>query len=189
MRSSILTIAAALVFASAGARADTAFDAFKQICIESHADGDKALAIGDSLGWMPIPKAMLDQFPKGEFKDPRGRLRTTDDEFIMLVVGHGAPLFSPDTEIRVCAVAVLPTRAEGFDKQAADLAGVEKDASFSKTAFIWREENGKHIKVDRNSRDLKTYVANGNLNFLVTLGNAKISMVMLAVPGTTPAKP
>lgn len=189
MRSSLLSIVAALVFTSVGARADTAFDAFKQICIETHADADKALATGDRLGWMPIPKPMLDQFPKGEFKDARGRLRTTDDEFIMLAVGHGAPLFSPDMEIKVCAIAVMPAHPDGFDKLAGELAGVEKDGSFSKTAYIWREENGKHIKVDRNARDLKTYVANGNLNLLVTLGQGKLSLIMLAVPGTAPAKP
>lgn len=189
MRKFVLSFVAVLTAVVMRAGADPAFDSFKQICVDAHANADKALATADQLGWMPIPKMMLDQFPKGEFNDPRGRLRSTDDEFILVVLAHGAPLFSPDVEVQICAVAVMPGRPQGFDKLAAELAGVEKETISDKPAYIWREENGKHIKVERNAPDLKKYVANGNLNFLVALGRPKLSMVMLAVPGAASAKP
>ena len=192
MRSVIIGAAAVVAVTCVGARADEGFEAFRQMCMATRADPAQALAAGDKAGWMPIPKMMLDQFPKSEFQDPKGRLRTTDDAFLMLILAHGQPMFSPDVDVQICAIARMPGQQGMFDKDAAELAAVDSDQiADGKTAYIWRDENGKHIKVDHDSRRIKDWVAKGTLNFLVSQSEDKISMVMLAVPtpATAPAKP
>jgi hypothetical protein len=48
--------------------------------------------------------------------------------------------------------------------------------------YAWREENGDHVQVQRNSPDVRSLIESRALNFLITRSDDKMSLVMLAIP-------
>jgi len=177
-----------LAAVTGGARADEMFDAFRQMCVSTHADEAQAIAAADRAGWMPIPQAMLDKFPKGNFDQPQGRMRSTNAGLSMLIVGSGKLPLPSDVKGRICAVASMPGDAAALEQQVSELAGVPKDKTTltgGQTLYVWREENGAHIQVMRETPDLKSLVESGAVSFLMALSNEKRSMVMLVVPART----
>ena len=161
------------------ARADDVFDAFRQFCVEAHADETQALALADNARWMPIPQALIDQLPKGQFLQPKGRLRTTEAALMFLVVGHG-PIPTGNLQGRICGIGISPGDAGDLEVRAQEFAQVPKDASGQ--FYAWREENGAHVSVGPRSPGLRALLERGAVNFMVVRSNEKTAVVLLMVP-------
>jgi hypothetical protein len=169
-------LAAAFVGA---ARADDAFDAFRQICVEAHGDETQALALADSARWMPIPQTFIDQLPKGQFLQPQGRLRTTEAAVMFLIVGHG-PVPTGNLQGRICGIGVSPGDVAALEARAQEFAQLPKDASGQ--FYAWREENGAHVFVGPRSPGVRALLERGAVNFMVVRGSEKMAFVLLMVP-------
>jgi hypothetical protein len=193
MRSSVFALTLSALCVLAPAKADEATDAFRQMCMDTHADAAQAVAAADRLGWMALPQSMLDEFQKSEFHVTQGRIRSTSTTLYFLILGSGRPAAGLDVDMQICGVAAMPGAPEEFAAQGAVLAGVPKDEKLStgKEFYVWREENGKHIQIDRNDRGVLKQLLGGALNFLViATENKKMSMMVLAVPAAAkPDKP
>jgi hypothetical protein len=193
MRSSIFVVMIGALCVLAPAKADEGTEAFRQMCMDTHTDAAQAVAAADRLGWMALPQSLLDDFQKSEFHVTQGRIRSTSTSLYFLILGSGRPAAGVDVDMQLCGVAAMPGTPEEFAAQGAVLAAVPKDTTLStgKDFYVWREENGKHIQIDRNDRGVLKQLLDGALNFLVIVTeDKKMSMMVLAVPAAAkPVKP
>jgi hypothetical protein len=181
----VLAAAMAAVLCTS-AKAQVGVDEFQQFCMATRADRALALAAADKAGWMPIPKAMMDKFPAGEFKDPDARMRSGKDAMLFLIVGHGKPMTMPGEDLQICGVGAAPPSADGFNPAAVEISGVEKFGDSSNGLFFWREEAGKHIRLAVT--DVKAAVEAHNFNVIVTHSTEKVAMIMFATQSQTLVK-
>lgn len=179
-----LVLAAVIaVVLGTSAKAQVGVEEFRQLCMDHRGDRSATLVAADASGWMPVPQAMLEKFPAGVFKEPEARMRSTKEALLLLIVGHGNPGAVPGADLQICGVATMPAVPGGFEQGGADLSGVEKFGDASNAFFFWREEEGKHIRIDMS--EVASAISTRKLNMLMTRQSEKMSMIVLAVSPST----
>jgi hypothetical protein len=181
----ILLAVAALVAAGVPARAQDMFATFASMCIDTDADGAKALAIADSNHWMNLPQALLDKFPANKMPgaNPQGRLYTDKDGLLFVVTLSSDIPQLAGLHGNVCAMGAGGNATPpNILKQAADLAGVPSQPLKGMDNFyLWREENGVHISIDQNDPKFSELASKGVIKFLAVHQDAKMSMIMFGI--------
>ena len=188
------TAAAAFLILAASvshAMADETFDAFRSLCVDTHANADAASVAADHANWMTMPQALMDKFNHdAKMQNAQGRMKSTASMMNFLITANGA---SPARNFTgdFCMIVSLPDAGVSLDQAAQALAGVDADKSASTdgTAYIWHTSDGRHIRVTASDRDFQTLMANGDLNILMVKHDDKMSVIGFVVPTTATAPP
>jgi hypothetical protein len=188
------TIVASVVvlFASAtAAHAGGTFDNFRNICVETHADQARALAVADKQGWTPMPQTMIDSIPLGNaLEQAAGRFRTSASGSYFLIVAKGHnPNVTNALRVAVCIVGAAPPDTSTMD-DAAKFAAVPGDPSLCQqtetdTCYAWRDKDGVHEPLEVQALSSAT----SGFALLTSSVQPKISMICLSMPiddGATP---
>ena len=167
-RTALLSLIACTLFGNA-ARADEAFDAFRNFCVASRAVAAPALAAADAAGWMPVPQQLLTQQPALQGAD--GRMRTTSGGALVLLTATGnLPQVGP---ARNCIIGVVPTGSSDLAGQLQAFAGVPKQANASQPEgfYAWRDENGRHVPAEN--------ITSGGALVAATQSTPQMTMIVL----------
>jgi hypothetical protein len=174
----LLAIAAAALMGPA-ARADEAFDGFRNFCLAGRGASAPALTAADAAGWMTLPQQFLGQLPQTDFQDAQGRMRTSASGGSLLLTAHGTlPQAGP---VRICAIGVIPAGVSDLAGQLEAFAGVAKQTAdnLPEGLYAWRDDNGRHVSVDRNAPDFRAQVASGAVLIATTRSTPQMTMILL----------
>ncbi len=161
---------AALV--STTAHAETSFNILEEICVPANGDIDQALKIAEKLGWKRASSAAVEN----RWHDPtakRSEVRFYPGFELVL-----ADSYRPHTHTRSCGVQANP-REIGLPRQLAAFAGVPLQQLGGKSAYIWREEDGRHIPIAIGSAEYKAAITFGEVKMLMEVDSSDNSLIML----------
>jgi len=177
MKRLAISLLAAGALLSGAARADESFDAFRNFCVAGRATAAPALAQADKAGWSPVPPEFLNQMP--QFQGADGRVRQTASGTLLLVTAHGTqPALGP---VRLCVIGVVPAAASDLAGQLQVFAGVPRQAApnLPEGIYAWRDENGRHVSVDRNTPEFSTQISSGAALVASTTTLPQMAMILL----------
>ena len=177
MRRLAIPVLAAVTLLSGAAQADETFDSFRNFCAAGRAAPASALALADAAGWSPVPPQFLSQMP--QFQGADGRVHQSANGTLVLITARGAqPVLGP---VRICAIGVVPASASNVAGQLQAFAGVPKQAApdLPEGLYAWRDENGRHVSVDRNGPDFRNQVASGAALVASTTTTPQMALILL----------
>jgi hypothetical protein len=177
-RIALAALAASALFSSA-AQADEAFDSFRSFCVSGHGASATALSAADAAGWMPVPQQFLSQLPQGEFQGAQGRMKTTQGGASLLLTARGT--MAQIGPVGICAIGVIPANTSDLAAQLQAFAAVPKQAAnnLPEGFYVWRDENGGHVSVDRNAADFRPQFTGGTALIATTRTTPQMTMIML----------
>jgi len=184
-------VAAALGAQAAPAHADPAFDAFRDLCVNTRAEAPAALAAADSRGWTDMPPMFLDEITKQGFSGGEGRAKMQNRVLMLMYAGRGAPVIDGvPVPVRVCALGARPLDGEAIRKAAADWAGVPADPALPAhkgEAFAFLDDDGAHKAIA--AAELKTprgkdLIRQGRVGMLFVAGQPAAPLIIYAIPSS-----
>jgi len=164
---SLAALAVLVVIAPAAARAETGFETFKAVCLDTAGSKAGVLAAADSRKWSAIPREKLATFPTfvGQPSDVDGwvdgDLNSPASIKAAVVVGHAAKIaegfpFGAD----FCAT-IVQGDAQSVKTDASTYAAVPETSGLvpGATAYAWRDGRGGRKAL--SSDELQTSSAEG----------------------------
>jgi hypothetical protein len=183
-----MVCAIALVAMAPVARADTLFDAFKSLCVDTHAARAGSLAAAEKIGWTPVPESLLSKLkPSGDVMAVDGRMTTTKEGLVVMVVGYGKSLGALKLQVDLCTLVATPGDGVSLKAAAAEFAAVDPDPFLNESggvAYAWRDEPAGHKQV--NVASLKFTPADPGVRAMMVGGDASKAMIVLVVPTSEP---
>jgi hypothetical protein len=126
-------LAAALLAAASPAAASPAFDAFRQVCADSHADFDAAKAALATGGWRPT-EVHAATMQGVSVVESMARVEAAGPVKVTVFAWHGT---KGAVQISACTVRVSPMKLEGVAKEAQDWAGFAPQTA-TPSQDVWR---------------------------------------------------
>ena len=177
MRRLAIPVLAATALLSGAARADESFDSFRNFCVAGHGVAASALALADRAGWVPPPPQFLTQLP--QFQGADGRVRQAPGVTQVLITARAnQPDLGP---VRICVIGVVPAGVSDLAGQLQAFAAVPKQAvpSLPEGMYVWRDENGRHVSVDRNAPEFSAQISSGAALVATTTSMPQMTMILL----------
>jgi hypothetical protein len=184
--------AAALLAAPAAAHAEGLFADYQSLCVGVGGNPDAALGAADAGGWMVMPDTLIKAVSSsGQFKDIRGRLRTTKLAMEMLIVGRmdetisGVPM-----QLKMCAVASTPADAQ-LKGQVASWAAVAQASQLTKdgrVGYFFLDEGGKHLPINPDDAANLKLLRDGRVHVVAVQDDKQMSMAVFAIPTTNESR-
>lgn len=174
---------AALLAAALPAQADETFDLFQKYCADTNADPDKAVALADKAGWMPLPTAMLGKLQE-QFhgRTAKARMHSTEAGMTLLMALDGTIPVRNLTG-RFCVVMTFPPQNADFEKQVASYAAVPVEKTDDASFYAWKVEAGRHVPVNiKHETEIKSLIFSGGLNIVMTKRDAEAAGIIMMIP-------
>jgi hypothetical protein len=178
MKRLIFLAISAVALMGGAARADEAFDAFRNFCVVNHGAAASALAAADAAGWSPVPPQLLAQQAGLQNADGRMKAKAAGAGSILLTAGGSVPQLGP---VRMCLVGVVPAGSSDLEGQLAAFAGVPKqvNADMPQGFYVWRDDNGRHIPLEQGTAEYRAQFASGTALIATIQSQPQMSMIVL----------
>ena len=180
---------AAAALATGPAHADPAFDAFRDLCVNTRAQAPAALAAADAQGWTEMPAMFLSEIAKQGFNQGEGRARMKNRVLMLMYAGRGAPVVDGEAiPVRVCALGARPSDAESLKKAAADWAAVPADPKLPAQkgeAYAFLDQGGVHTAIAADQLKTprgKDLIRQGRVAMLFVAGQPAAPLIVFAIP-------
>jgi hypothetical protein len=190
MKALLLIISlAAIGSTSASARADDLIDEFRNICLSTNGDPESADTAAQNAGWQPLPadqaKLMyMTNFPAVGATNTHSLSHSTKDNSYMAIIGH-VPHFFPSEKTaqplhgNVCAIVAKNGPPAGFQQEVSSLVGVPLAQLGGRPTYVWRNQDGKRLALDPNSRDFRESMKNEGGVYLLVAASEGITRITL----------
>ncbi len=182
-------LAVAIAAGASAALAEPAFDTFRDLCLNTHAEAPAALAAADRAGWTDMPAMFQDEIAKQGFGGGAGRAKMVNRALMLMYAGQGAPMIDgAAVPVRVCALRLRAADSAAVRKAAADWAAVPADPALPADkgeAYAFLDAGGVHHALP--AADLKTprgqdLIRQGRVAMLFVAGQPAAPLIIYAIP-------